>query len=355
MRGFEAQMAAGMRLQSERAWRRAASAFEEAARGRRGPGAAQAWRLAGECWRRDDALAKAEAAFRRALGSGPDAQDALLARIAAAAVCAERGDGAGARALGESALAEAEATGGFALAADTHLNHLLADLELEEARVLAEVLVARGGPEAVAGRFRLAQIARLDARFDEAEATLRAVIGALEGRREAVSGVAAATAELGEVALMSGRPAEAVGWFSEAWRLAGEAERESLRWRAEAARVRGLAEAGVAVLADPLAEGLRFAKERGMPGLAVDLWLAMGEARLAVDPAAADACFTSARAGAQGVGGRSRRGRAAYGLARVREGVEREAALSAARQELAPSAAWLRRLAAVGDATVPRG
>lgn len=322
-----------------RQWERSGRAWVEAARVAVDAGevrsALSALDAAGEAFRRDDRPVEARRALEQVLALGASPHEAALASVRLAGLLSELGDAE----AGLRHARRAEAAGGAlaAVALDTRLGLVLGFRRKAEARPLLDALAAAEGPDGLATGFRTGQIQRLDGRLAESRATFEAVAERLRGREGAESGLAAARSELAELDLLEGEPAAAVETHERARRLHELAGRRSLAYRSEAGRVRAMVEAGLVPLPGLLAEGVAFARDRGLVMLALDLRLALGTARAAEDPAGAERELADAAREADRLGARLHAGRARLELGRrvLGPGSRRRKVLERARDELA--------------------
>jgi tetratricopeptide (TPR) repeat protein len=308
--------AEGEALAADHAWGAAAVRFAQAAaqrmRASDAAGARAAWEAAGEAWRRDDRPKSAVQALELSRQLAPDAGTAAMAAIKLAGTLSELGELAPALQLLEQ-VREAGPDNGpvAAMVLDEQINALLGLGRRDDARKLLPRLAnAARGPLAVATAFREAQIARMDGRFSEAERALTVVIGQLTGQPQALSGVAAAQAELAEIAAMRGEHAAALSLYDDALAQFQKVGRKALVWRADAGRVRVAVEANLAPWVRGLDAGIAFAEDRGMASLETDLRIARGVGSAAADRAAAGADLERAIRLSTEMGSPHRRGRA---------------------------------------------
>ena len=267
----------------------------------------EAWAAAGECWRRDDRPSRARRALEMALGLPQPAAHRQQGVARLAAVLGELGEGASAVQLLTDAARQGDGPGRAAVL-DTLIGTLLGYGRVDQVRPLVAELREEGGGLAVA--FREGQLARLDGALDAASTAFRRVAQALDGHPGAEAGVAAAEMELAEIAVLQGRPLQALAPFEHGRRLHLEAGRRALAYRCEAGRVRAAVEADLTVVSPWLEEGLTLANDRGMRLLALDLGLARGMGRAATDLEGALDDLRRAVREADALGTRLRGGRA---------------------------------------------
>jgi tetratricopeptide (TPR) repeat protein len=251
--------------------------------------ARRAWEAAGEAWRRDDRPLSAAQALGMALElTSGDGQESALARIKLAGVLGELGESETAVRLCRDA-AQAVGEGPVhAVALDTWIEALQALGRKEQAKAILERLVPEGkGSLQVAVWFREGQMFRMDGELTDAALRFGLVASELEGVAEALPGLAAAEAELGEVALLRGDIPEALALYDRSVEHFGAVGRRALVWRAEAGRARANVEAGAQPLVIALDEGIALAENRQMVVLEADLRIARGVARAQADVEAA--------------------------------------------------------------------
>lgn len=285
--------------------------------------ARQAWEAAGEAWRRDDRPETAAQALERSLESTPEGPSAALGRLKLAGVLSELGRTADAVRLLDDAASALPAGPLHALVLDTWLEALFAMGDRAQADVVAYRLSAHVGGLgdtdpvlAMAVAFREGQIARLDGRLADAAGKFALVIAEVEDLPDAVPALAAAEAELAEIASLRGDWADALALWDQARDRFARVGRRALDWRAEAGRVRAAVDAGTMVMVPALDEGIAVAAERAMVPLEVDLRIARGVARAVSDAAGARQDLELAIAAADGCGLRWRAGRGRLELAR---------------------------------------
>ncbi|MCB9683589.1 MAG: hypothetical protein H6735_00950 [Alphaproteobacteria bacterium] len=346
---FASRVEAATALSDERRWEEAGRAWIEAARvavdGRALPSARQVLGLAGEAFRRDDRVDEAAKALRMALSYGPDPVEAVGLQVRLAGLCAELGRGD--EGIDRCERARDAASGPMlAMVLDTLAGLLLAYRSKAEARSVVEALSAIPGDAEVAAAFRRAQLLRMDGDLGGARAEARRVVQLLTGRPNAESGLAAARTELAELDLLEGRPLVALGACEEARREHEEAGRRGLALRAEAARVRAAVEGGLEVFPGPLQQGARFAEERGLHVLQLDLRLAAGAAMSRRDPDGARLALQSVVRQAEALGSRLHAGRARLQLLPLLDGEERVRVREQARIDLADHLPLLARVEA---------
>lgn len=346
---FALRVEAATALSEQRRWEEAGRAWIEAARvavdGRALPSARQVLGLAGEAFRRDDRVDEAAKALRMALSYGPDPVEAVGLQVRLAGLCAELGQGD--EGIDRCERARDAASGPMlAVVLDTLAGLLLAHRSKAAARVVVEALCALPGDAEVAAAFRRAQLLRLDGDLRGARAEAQRVVGRLQGRPNAESGLAAARTELAELDLLEGRPLVAFGACEAARREHEEAGRHGLALRAEAARVRAAVEAGLVVFPGPLQQGARFAEERGLHVLQLDLRMAAGAAMAAREPDEARRTLSAAVRQAEALGLRLHAGRARCLLLPLLDGEERRRVHEQALLDLADHVPLLARLEA---------
>jgi hypothetical protein len=348
---FRERVEVATALQEARRWEQAGVAWVEAARVAVDAGALLAARqslhAAAEAFRRDDRLAPAQRALETLLSLGPDPVQAAMARIHLAAVRAARGDRDGAMALrlpDETAGLPAAAQ---AAGIDVAIGVAWQWGTKDQVRALVAQLAAAEGVDGVATAFRTAQLRRADGDLAEASADLQALTERMsgDGGEGARAGIAAAHAEQAEIALLAGRPAEALAGYERAAAAQEAAGRRSLAWQAEAGRVRAAVEAGLDVILTRLEAGVAYAAARGLVPLRVELSTALGEGLAGRDVAAAAARLGEALALADAAGLRLAAGRARLGLARRTRCApdQREALLARAAADLADDVPWRDR------------
>ncbi len=351
MNRFETIVADAEQLSADQQWGAAALAWARAAamatEAQSRESARMAWDKAGEAWRRDDRLDSAVRALKMALGLSDDPDAAVIAQIKLSGALGEMGRFAEAEAL--CRVAESKAPAGSplrGLVLDTWSSNLLALGDKATARKLVSELAGLRGHAGVAGQFRLAQLARLDGDFADAARHLAAVTEAMAGDPRTRSGLAAAHAELGEVALLRGDVEDAVAFFREAFDGQQAAGRHVLKWRAEAARIRVMIASDVEPLMGGLDAGIRYAVERDMLVLEADLRIARGMALAARRPDVAGEDLEAAAAISDESKAPLRSGRARLEWAsRLDGGVDRRlAVLGRAREQLAMSRPWVARV-----------
>lgn len=355
---FTALVEAATRHQAAREWEAAAGAFVEAARvavdAGALPAARQALQAAGDLFRRDDRPAEASRALRLALSYAASPAEGAVLHLQLAGVCGELGAAEeGLAHLDRAAAAAPEGLRGPIL--DTRLGLVLGHRRKEEARPLARALAEEGGAAAVAARFRQGQLARLDGDLPAARAHQREVLARLADQPGAEAGVGAARMELAECDLLDGDAVAAVRSLEVARREHEAAGRRGLALRAEAARVRAAAEAGLAVFPGPIREGLAYAEERGLVLLSIELRLAAAAALAGGDPAQARSFAEAAVTVADGCGARISAGRGRAILAGLSAGAERERHRAQARADLADHVLLARRLDADAAGAAPSG
>lgn len=302
----------------QNAWGAAAVLFAQAASQRMKAGdrdgAREAWEAAGESWRRDDRPKSAMQALEMASQLAADPRVAVLTRVKLAGTMSEVGDLAAVLRVLDGSTAEGPLA---AMVLDEQINALLGLGRREEARSLVVRLAdAAQGPLQVACWFRNAQLARLDGRLADAEEQLALVVADLEDQPQALAGVAAAEAELGEIAAMRGDYDAAMALYDDALAHFQKIGRKALVWRADAGRVRVAVDAGLTAWSRGLDEGIAHAVDREMASLEADLRLARGVACASSDRAAAADDLQRAIRLSTETGARHRRGRARLELAR---------------------------------------
>ncbi len=276
----------------------------------------QCWDAAGECWRRDDHPAAAARALRRALHLASGRVElASLSRVKLAGVLGELGNSEAAAQLARTAAADIPEGPVHLMAVDTLVGALLGLGQVDAiVPLVAELAGIEEGPMAAAGLFRSGQLSRLRGRLDLATEDFALVIIELEDHPHAGAGVAAAEAELGQLAALKGELDDALSLYERSILRHREAGRRALAWRAEAGRIRVVVASGVQPLVHGLDEGIGLAHERGMVMLEVDLRLARGVARSRSEPQAAEADLRQAIRLADAHAAPLRAGRARYEL-----------------------------------------
>lgn len=256
--------------------------------------------------------------------------EAGLSRVKLAAVLGELGQYRAAVSLCEAALRADLTAPVRALALDTWLGAVV-HIGLRAGR--AEALEELGGLFAVAAAFRRVQALHLDGHLHAALLELSWLEQELALDPAMEAGVAAALGERGELSLLLGDGAAALAAFEEASSMLARLERHSLRFRADAGRLRALVASGVAVHPGTLAEGMAWAKNREIPMLFADLVIAAADAHPDIAALEAVVHLTSEST--------LRRGRALLALAKVHPNAEalRQDALVA----LATSRPWRAR------------
>lgn len=316
--------------------------------------AAQAYQAAGEAWRRDDRPLAAAQALGMALELGADGPQAGLVRVKLAGVLGELGESDGALRVAREAAVSLDGTPVGAIALDTWIEALFALGRKEEARRRFEDLEARQrafGDHAVAAPLQLAlwfrqgQLGRLDGELGEAAVCFGHVVGEVRELPEGLAGLAAAEAELADVALLRGDVTDALALYDLAVDHFREVGRQALVWRAEAGRARAAIAAGVQPLVRELSDGIAEAGSRQMVVLEADLRIARGIATATADPVAATHDLDAAIAIADRLGLRWRAGRARLERARRLGGsdAERSALLVRAEADLVGHEPYLAR------------
>ena len=262
-----------------RAWRAAASAWDEVASGALAFGAADAARVAlesmGECLRRDDDPAGAAVALERAAALDPSG-GAPTAVVRLVAVWAEVGRLDVAAAAGAAALERTADPFGRLLLADTLVSVHLSRGDVVAAQAAFDVLdgVATGSAR-VAAELRAGQLATVRGALPEAVAVLERVLRQVAGSPAGRAGV---LAELATVDGFRGAHDQAAARWREVIAAATEAGRASLVWSARASLTRALAASGVPSLPGALDDGLSWARSRQLRPLEVELLAARGAA-----------------------------------------------------------------------------
>ena len=202
----------------------------------------QAWEAAGEAWRRDDRPETAAQALERSLESTPEGPQAALARLKLAGVLSELGRCADAVRLLEDAAAAIPGGALHALVLDTWLEACFATGDRAQAEVVAYrlgahvVALSAADPAlAMAVAYREGQIARLDGRLSEAAGRFASVIAAVEDLPDSLPALAAAEAELAEIASLRGDWADALALWDQARDRFARVGRKALDWRARPA------------------------------------------------------------------------------------------------------------------------
>jgi tetratricopeptide (TPR) repeat protein len=309
--------------------------------------ARQAYEAAGEAWRRDDRPLSAAQALGMALELGPEGPQAALARVKLAGVLGELGETESGIRLCREAAAALPPGPAHALVLDTWIEALQALGRKEDARKRLDELKKLGeeGPLALAIAFREGQLARMDGRLDEAGTRFASILVALEEIPEGAAGMAAAEAELAEIASLKGDAQDALSLYDAACRRFEDIGRRALVWRGEAGRVRAAVDAGVQPLVRALDEGIAEAATRQMVVLEIDLRIARAVGTAATSPENAARDLDQAIAAADRIGHRPRAGRARLERARRLEGTasERIALLERAQADLVGNEPWLAR------------
>ena len=278
---FHSHWNEGCRLGQQHAWAGAGHAFCRAAtvafEANYFEQAARAWETGGEALRRDDRPAEALQALQAALRFSAQENSAVVA-IKLAATAADVGDFVLAKALCQEAARERREDGIGFVALDCYAGMLLATGDVSGLRKAIAELESAPAPLLVGCLFRSAQLARLDGRLAAAELLLHQAKESLDPQ-SAAAGIAGIEGELAELAELKGEPAIAAERYAAAIAGHGKAERRSLAFRMEAARVRAMVTAGLDAMVQPLDEGIAYAQERNMPILDIDLRLARGMAR----------------------------------------------------------------------------
>lgn len=262
---------------ARREWGQAGASFADAgtaalAEGERAM-ARSCFEAAGESWRRDDRPAAAARALQAALDL-TEGESTVLALVRLAGVLGDLGRAAESEALCQRAAAMSTDGPLRWMVLDTLISTFQARGRKEDARPLVAALEsATGGPQEVAAGFRRGQLHRLDGELAEAASCFIVVAGQLEDVDGAEAGLAAAQAELAEVALLRGDSKDAVDLYQVAWECHSHAGRRALAWRAEAGRARAGLAHGVRPLTRGISQGIGHAEERDMPLLEADLRL----------------------------------------------------------------------------------
>ena len=340
MQGFQRAIEQALAQAESREWGAAALAYAEAAdiAGRAGDTerALRAWQLAGETWRRDDQPIPACRALRRAIVIGDHGGRPVgEALTMLAAALGDSGDTRAALSLFQRAI---ERDGGD-VALDGCIGLLIAMGRRDEVRPLFERLQSP-----LARDFRTAQILGMQGDIEGALAVIERVEGELRGREEAEAGLAAAISAGAELALLDGRPADALEAYGEAVALHRLAGRRSLAWLCEAGRVRALVEVGATPMWGELDAGIAVASDRKHIALRVPLQLARAVALQELRPreAARELEAVAANAKERGLVLLEGRARLELGLSvRSRKEVEH------ARDLLQSHALWSRRVDAL--------
>ena len=336
----------GFEWAKKRAWARAGLSFCQAAtvayKAKRYREAAVAWDAGGEALRRADQPVDALKAFEAALKFSAQETAAIVA-IKLAAAASDIGDFELAKQLCEEAAKERKDEMIGFVALDSLAGVLLATGEIEALQSVIQRLKFAPGPLRMGSLFRSAQLARLEGDFRTARQHLLSARTLLEPAAS-LAGAAGIEGELAQLAELEGEPAEANERYNAAIDNLGAAERTSLAYRMRAARVRAMVTAGLEVLAQPLDEGIVYAKERQMPILGIDLRLARGMATASYKVQAAKADFEHAIQVANNYAVPFREGRAQVELARMDGDLPaRIQLLEQAEQNLAANRPWLWR------------
>ena len=279
---FQEALAHGQALQSELRWEEAGHVFARAGalaiRGGATDAARVAWGAAGEAFRRADRIVEASDALRVALSQlpVPDA-DRVVFQVRMTGCMVELGNGLGAIEVLDRMRAEATEPELKVLIADACFGTRLGFGPLKTAEL--DALLADLEPNAWAHAFRSAQKLRLEGKLNEADDLLADLEMDLEEIAGAGAGRGGVQAERGEIAALQGDPEATAHDWARASEEHRDAGRFSLMWRAEAGRIRTLIDAGLDPLPGPagtLEDGLRWAAERKLVSLAIDLGLAWG-------------------------------------------------------------------------------
>lgn len=289
---FTDMMAHAAASTAHRDWGAAADAYAAAAHlaGMRGrvPEAWQAWRAAGECWRRADRPGDAERCLRRALKlTELDGSAAAATAPALAAVLGDVGHLEAGEDLLESVAAEQAGRRLPASFVDTRVGLLIQLGRKEAARVLLANLEPADGDEHRARAFRQAQLHALDGALHRARRVWRGLLADLRAEGDDAAGRAVSALGLAEVELLRGEDREALDLFEVATVAARAAGRESLCWQAEAGRVRAMVALGIEPLPGLLDRGLEWAGDRDLRPLEARLRMARAMACAGRHPDAA--------------------------------------------------------------------
>lgn len=323
------------RRAAARDWRAAGEAWVEAARialaANATPSARSALDLAGEAFRRDDRPADAERALQGLLRLVPSPQDEARARVRLAGVLGELGRPQHALAA-VADLAPSEASW-RAMVVDTRIGLLWQVGRKEQVRTELAALQAAEGPGGIASGFREGQVLRADGDLAGAGGRFTALVERLRALPGAEVGVGAAEAELADLAVLRGEPSAAVPVYAAARERFAAVGRRSLALRAEAGRVRAALEAGEPVATAELEDGARYALDRGLVALELELRLARGAAD--PDPERGAELLRGVEAAADRSGARLEAGRARLLRgARMAAGPERTTVLERAAADL---------------------
>jgi tetratricopeptide (TPR) repeat protein len=323
---FEARVGAAMAAAQTHQWEESGELWEQCAQMSMSHGAwapaSACWEQAGEAWRRGDWATKATDALQAALSQPVAPVDVGAVQTKLAAVLGERGQGAAAVAMARQALLTSTPQARPA-AVDTLVGLLQGYGRKVDQRPLVDELAERLGLSSPACLFRRGQLCRLDGDLDGACQAFDEV-QRLDGVPGAAAGSAAAQMELAEVGLLRGETAGAVEAFEAGRRLHEQAGRVSLMWRCEVGRVRASVAAGLTVIAPGLAAAQRWARERGLALLDLDLEQALALQEVGRDAGRARSGLERAYEGAMAIGAAPRAGRARLLLAQHVRGTQSE-------------------------------
>lgn len=270
----------GESLRDQGMWEEAAKVFARAGTLALDHGAVDAGRkaygAAGELFRRADRVVEARDALRVALSktSIPDEERAVLL-VRLSGCYTELGRGSAALELLDQARQLTQpGTPLRVLVVDAIFGTLLGWGPVSALPPLLEELA----PSSWSSALRGAQLDRLCARFDDADAKL-GVLEAELADAGAEVGLGGVRGERAELAALRGDAATS----ADVWLAARDSHqaggRAGLMWRAEAGRVRCLVQAGLEPFPNRLEEGLAWADSRQLSTLKIDLGLALGIAR----------------------------------------------------------------------------
>jgi len=266
-------------------WGEAGRCFEIVAKAAETKGdvhAAQwAWTLSGDAYRKDDRPAKAALALHRAFDTlSEDGDRGAKMGAELSGVLMDSGQLDVAESIARKAVAAAESSIPAAIARDTLIGILTARGDLTKAEEELNQLHATAPPGlGIAVHFREGVHRRLTGDLSGARTNLNVVIKALRGNMPAAGAMAAATAELAEVALLDGEPDEARESFERAeglWTIAG---RRAGLFRAEAGLVRASMARGDAPIAAAIPDTISYARLRQMVLLECELRIVLGSAK----------------------------------------------------------------------------
>ncbi len=259
--------------------------------------AAQLWSLAAEAWRREDAPAASARALRQALARTPAGPGRALLLVQLAAALSDAGQHAPACDLAAQAEAAACTRNERQLALDlgAGLATLSCDWPEASRRVAAlELPVARA--------FRAACLARAQGQLAEAGEALSQAERLCDPGEASAGLRARLAAERAELALEAGRPPAALAAALEARRIWTRLGRRGALFAVVATELRVRLALGQLPIEAELNRALRFAEERGLHPLRLELLLARGLARRSRGDAAGALDLEEALALAQAIG-----------------------------------------------------